>query len=152
MVELSPFLFADFLKDVAQYCKCVKSKIFGCSFLYCWSAFIILSMKAFVPLLGMHKERDQCRLIHTWGAIIGLFWLFFLVFFLASLVFCDLHVAFCSSLVFEEHQFKQHQWIVIYWFITINMLLLKCLACSSSVIFGCLRRLTVCLLFDQVVR
>ena len=84
------------------------------------------------------------------------FWLFFLVFFLvfflASLVFCDLHVAFCSSFVFEEHQFKQHQWIVIYWFITINMLLLKCLACSSSVIFGCLRRLTVCLLFDQVVR
>ena len=40
---------------------------------------------------------------------------------------------------------------VIYWFITINMLLLKCLACSSSVIFRCLRRLTVCLLFDQVV-
>ena len=115
---------------------------FCCSFLYWWSAFIILSMKAFVPLLGMHKERHQCRLIHTWGAIIGLFWLFFLVFFLvfflASLVFCDLHVAFCSSFVFEEHQFKQHQWIVIYWFITINMLLLKCLACSSSVIFGVL--------------
>ena len=56
MVELSPFLFANFLKDVAQYCKCVKLK-FCCSFLYCWSAFIILYMKASVPLLGMHKER-----------------------------------------------------------------------------------------------
>ena len=66
--------------------------------------------------------------------------------------FVTVHVAFCSSFVFEEHQFGQHQWIVIYWFITINMLLLKCLACSSSVISGCLRSLTVCLLFDQVVR
>lgn len=52
MVELSPFLFANFFKDVAQYCQCVKLK-----FRYCWSAFTILSMKASVPLLGMYKER-----------------------------------------------------------------------------------------------
>ena len=31
-MELSPFLFANFLKDVAQYCKCVKSKIFAVPF------------------------------------------------------------------------------------------------------------------------